>query len=103
MCPPPCGSKRRPRENSESYVSKYDVPLLANDKDIIIETRPSRTAGKNYSPFTGMLGDLRYELWKDNTRVRKVLAGSKDYRDGYDSIIMNCPDYGIAFLIREKE
>ena len=108
MCPPPCGHRRSgrnhtPRQYSESYIQKYDVCLIARKEDAIIETRPSRTAGKNYVPFDGKYGDISRELWEDNTKVRIALAGSKDYREGFLTIIMNCPNLGRAFIIRKKK
>ena len=77
--------------------------MIARKEDAIIETRPSRTAGKNYVPFDDKYGDISRELWEDNTKVRIALAGSKDYREGFLTIIMNCPNLGRAFIIREKQ
>ena len=77
--------------------------MIASKEDAIIETRPSRTAGKNYVSFEGKYGDISRELWEYNTRVRIALAGSKDYREGFLTIIMNCPNLGRAFIIRKKK
>lgn len=41
-------------------------------------------------------------MWQDNTKVRIALAVSKDYREGFLTIIMNCSDYSRAFIIRKK-
>jgi hypothetical protein len=52
--------------------------------------------------YEGCIHNLMLILRDRQTRVRVVGSKSKDYLDGYRTVVMNAPCFPAKFIIREK-
>ena len=103
MCPPPCGPRRR----SLVYNVKSERISKSEVDDIITEGNFScfyrmgnETVKKDYE---GCLQNLLRILHDRETKVRVVGSRSKDYLDGYRTVVMYAPCFPASFIIRVED
>lgn len=103
MCPPPCGPKRRSlveHVKSES-IRKSEVEDIILKEDIICFYRMGK---ENVNQeYEGCLQNLLRVLHDSGTRVRVVGSRSKDYKEGYRTVVMYAPCFPASFIIRVEE
>ena len=103
MCPPPCGPKRRSsveRVNSER-ITKSEVEDILTERAFVCFYRMGDEIENQ--EYEGCLENLFRILHDRETRIRVVGSRSKDYADGYRTVVMTAPCFPATFILRVEE
>lgn len=108
MCPPPCGPRRSYRSSSRSSkpaiktrISKSAVQeiIYSGDYECLYRMGSSSTN----EPYEGCTNNLLLILHDGETKVKVAGRRSKDFKEGYRTIIMDAPCFPAILLLRTEE
>lgn len=101
MCPPPCGPKNRSSKRfiKSETITKCEVDDIIASGNFICSYRMGDEIDNH--DYVGCLHNLHMILHDAATKVRVVGSRSKDYLEGYRTIVMRAPCFPATFIIRE--
>ena len=107
MCPPPCGPRRSYRSSCKSSKPAIKTKISKSAvEDVIVsgnyECFYRMGSSTENQPYEGCINNLCLILHDGETKVKVAGRRSKDFIEGYRTIIMDAPCFPAVVILRTE-